>query len=65
MYYIWKLVYMIYWFLFYCYEGIYKSKLVNLSSMNLFAFIHPAKIVFTFRFNMDHFEKPYFKEMIG
>ena len=34
-------------FLFSCYKGIYKHKLVNSLPVDLSVFIHPAKILFT------------------
>ena len=47
LYNIWQLVCVIQWLLFPCYKWIYKSKPVNSSSAEHYAFIHPVIILFT------------------
>ena len=43
----WQWVYVIHWFLFSCYKGIYKYKHVNSISTDSYTFIHYAKILFS------------------
>ena len=56
--YIWQLVFMIQPFLFFCHREICEGKLVNLSAVDPYAFIHRAKILFTTVVFIDTLRRP-------